>query len=65
MQGSIDRLVISGLSEFSVDRLQVDETGMQFDLSFAKLISAGRYTNNIDGLLIHFFPIGGRSGDFR
>ncbi len=64
IQGSIDRLVISGLSEFNVDRWHVDATGakIEFDLSLDKLASTGRY--NVEGLLIHFFSLHG-SGDFK
>nr|CAH0098529.1 unnamed protein product [Daphnia galeata] len=64
IQGSVDSLVINGLSGFIVNRWFVDaaKSKIEFDLSLAKLFSTGRY--NIDGVLIHFFPLRG-SGNYN
>ncbi|KAI9552764.1 hypothetical protein GHT06_020644 [Daphnia sinensis] len=64
LQGSVDTLVINGLSEFIVNRWFVDAANskIEFDLSLAKLISTGHYI--IDGILINFFPLQG-SGNFN
>lgn len=64
IQGSVDTLVINGLSDFIVNRWFVDAANskIEFDLSLAKLVSTGHYT--IDGVLINFFPLQG-SGNFN
>ena len=64
IQGSVDSLVINGLSGFIVNRWFVDaaKSKIEFDLSLANLFSTGRY--NIDGVLIHFFPLRG-SGNYK
>jgi len=64
LQGSVDSVVINGLSKYSVNRWFVDaeKSKIEFDVSLAKLSSTGRY--NIDGILIKFFPLHG-SGNFK
>ena len=64
VHGSVDRLVIDGLSEFSVHDWHVDEAAskIEFNLDLAELTSTGHY--DIDGLLINFFPLK-HSGNFK
>ncbi|EFX75772.1 hypothetical protein DAPPUDRAFT_323032 [Daphnia pulex] len=64
VQGSVDSVVINGLSKYTVNRWFVDaeKSKIEFDISFAQLSSTGRY--NIDGILIKFFPLQG-SGNFK
>ncbi|XP_046454195.1 uncharacterized protein LOC124201972 [Daphnia pulex] len=64
LQGSVDGVVINGLSKYTVNRWFVDaeKSKIDFDISLSQLSSTGRY--NIDGILIKFFPLHG-SGNFK